>query len=68
MITAIYVTYFNIYLYCSLDHMLPKDLWRGCLVNNFLSTTLYITNLMYSGSLEIDVLPCNSQVKYVTIK
>ena len=32
---CIFVTYFNIYLYCLLDHMLPKDLWIGCFVHYF---------------------------------
>ena len=27
-VTVIYVTYFQIYYYCLLDHWLPKDLWR----------------------------------------
>ena len=36
-------------------------------IDFFLSTTLYLTNLMHSGS-KIEALPYNSQVKYVTIK
>ena len=68
-ITVIYVTYYQMYYYfafMSLDYRLPNDLHKMRFVDCKFIKPNYISHISVSFSAD-KVLPCNSQIYYVTI-
>ena len=67
-----YVSYFKIYNYCLLEHVLPKELWKGLFVLNDIPNyiisdksnvhvcLLFIVYVHYQGTSKSNTLPFNN--------